>query len=248
VSESTPPGSGAAEGSEPSPDGPRHVLDPDKAVAQHRTRSRRQMPQPVIDTRPYRWAIGIFGIVLVIVLSVIQFASTGVKSAGVQPGHRLLFFAAPVATSNLVGDANFTKPCALGYFGARAVNTCLLVRRGPLVLGLFVTGSSDCKREIDTMQKVSAEFPASTVQFAAVAVQSSKADALRAVRAHHWTFPIAYDRDGAVGQLFGVQLCPMLELAYRGGTVKSLLFGDKWLEPAALAAQVRALVTTTPKG
>jgi hypothetical protein len=221
---------------------PPHSLDPEKAIEQQRERRRRQLPQPVIDTRPYRWAIGIFGIALVIVISIVQFASNGVKSAGVQPGHRLIFFAAPVATSSLVGDANFTKPCGLGYFGARAVNTCLLVRNGPLVLGFFVTGSADCKREIDTMQKVSSRFPA--VQFAAVGVSSSKAATATAVRSHHWTFPVAYDRDGAVGQLYGVQLCPMVELAYRGGIVKSLLFGDKWLSPAALAGQIRSLVAS----
>ncbi len=241
-SEETPARDAAPEG-----EAPKHTLDPDRAVEQQRGRIRPQLPQPVIDTRPYRWAIGIFGICLVIVISVVQFASNGVKSAGVQPGHKLLFFAAPVATSNLVGDANFTKPCALGYFGARAVNTCLIVRQTPLVLGFFVSGSADCKREIDTMQKASARFPASKVQFAAVAVSSSKAAVATAVRAHHWTIPVAYDRDGAVGQLYSVQLCPMVELAYRGGDVKSLLFGDKWLAPAALTAQVRALIASSPK-
>jgi peroxiredoxin len=222
---------------------PQHRLDPEKAIEEHRARGRRQMPQPVIDTRPYRWAIGIFGIGVVIVISIVQFATNGVKSAGVQPGHRLIYFAAPVATSNLIGDANFSKPCSLAYFGARAVNTCLLVRKGPLALGLFVTGSDDCKRQIDTMQRISREFP--SVQFAAVAVSSSKSATASDVRSHHWTFPVAYDRDGAVGQLYGVQLCPMVELAYRGGIVKSLLVGDRWLSPAALAGQIRSLAATT---
>jgi hypothetical protein len=79
------------------------------------------------------------------------------------------------------------------------------------------------------------------VQFAAVAVSSSKSATASDVRSHHWTFPVAYDRDGAVGQLYGVQLCPMVELAYRGGIVKSLLFGDKWLSSGALAGQIRSL-------
>jgi hypothetical protein len=33
----------------------------------------------------------------------------------------------------------------------------------------------------------------------------------------------------------------MVELAYRGGIVKSLLFGDKWLSSGALAGQIRSL-------
>ena len=45
----------------------------------------------MIDTRPYRWTIGIFGLVLVIAFSVYQFASHGVGSAGVPPGKRLHF-------------------------------------------------------------------------------------------------------------------------------------------------------------
>jgi hypothetical protein len=242
---SEPDSEASAAGRQP----PRHTLDPERAVReQQRRRPRHQLPQPVIDTRPYRWAIGGFGIVLVVVLAIVQFASTGVKSAGVRPGQKLLFFAAPVATSNLVGDANFSKPCQLGYFGGRAVNTCLLARHGPVVLAFFVTGAGDCTREIDTLQRVSREFRPSAVQFAAIAVGASKSDTARLVRSHRWTFPVAYDRDGAVGQLYGVQVCPMVELAYRGGVVRSLLYGDKWLAPAALAAQVRALLVTHPKG
>jgi hypothetical protein len=231
----------------PAPEPPRHPLDPDLAVEQQQRRVRPRLPQPVISTRPYRWAIGIFGIGLVIVISVIQFANNGVKPAGIRPGQRLPFFAAPVATSNLVGDANFTKPCQLGYFGARAVNTCLLARGGPVVLGLFVSGSSDCIHEIDTMQTVARRFPPGAVQFAAVAVDAGKAETASLVRSHHWTIPVAYDRDGAVGQLYDVQVCPMVELAYRGGVVKSLLFGDKWLASAALAGQVRALLASRAK-
>jgi hypothetical protein len=227
---------------------PQHTLDPERAVReQQRRRPRQQLPQPVIDTRPYRWAIGGFGIVLVVVLAIIQFATSGVKSAGVQPGHKLLPFAAPVATSNLMGDANLSKPCQLGYFGARAVNTCLMVRSTPVVLDFFVTGSGDCTHQVDTMQTVSRRFPPGAVQFAAVAVDGGKAATAALVRSHHWTFPVAYDRDGAVGQLYGVELCPMVELAYRGGVVKSLLFGDKWLAPDRLAAQVRALLASQPK-
>jgi hypothetical protein len=228
---------------------PRHTLDPERAVReQRRRRPRPQLPQPVINTRPYRWAIGGFGIALVLILAVIQFISTGgVKSSGVQPGQRLLPFAAPVATSSLVGDANFSKPCQLGYFGARAVNTCLMVRRGPVVLAFFITGAGDCTREVDSMQTVSREFSPGAVQFAAIAVGGAKSTTATLVRSHHWTFPVAYDRDGEVGRLYGVELCPMVELAYRGGVVRSLLFGDKWIAPAVLAAQVRALLASHPK-
>lgn len=197
--------------------------------------------RPVIDTRPYRWAIGAFGLGIVVVVSVILFLTRGLGTVGVAPGHRLHDFAAPVATSNLVGNANLAKPCRLGYLGSRAVNTCLLTRHSPLVLAFFVTGSSSCVREVDTLQKVSGRFAHAGVAFAAVAVRGSKSQTARLVRSHHWTVPVAYDLDGSVGAIYSVEICPLLELAQRGGVVKYRLIGSRWLDPSALAAKVQAL-------
>jgi hypothetical protein len=237
--ESEPPEEAPADGPGPAP----HRLDPDAAVEQQRRRSqRRQFPQPVIDTRPYRWAIGIFGVVLVIVISVVEFATHGVSSAGVKPGGKLIQFAAPIATSNLVGDVQMNDPCRFGNFSGRAINTCVLEKRGPLVLGFFVPGVSVCEREVDTMQRLSTRYP--SVQFVAVAASSSKASTAKDVRSHHWTIPVAYDRDGALAGVYGVELCPMLELAERGGVVRSLLFGENWNKPGRLAAKVSQLAGT----
>jgi len=78
--------------------------------------------------------------------------------------------------------------------------------------------------------------------YAAVAVNTSHAAAAKAVRAHRWTIPVAYDADGGVGGLYGVTACPLIELAYRGGTVAQRLIGEHWLSRTALAAQVQALL------
>jgi hypothetical protein len=204
-------------------------------------RRRRAPVRQAIDTRPYRWAIGAFGLGLAIVISVVLFLSRGVGTVGVPPGHRLHNFAAPVATSRLNGNANLSKPCRLGYLGSRAVNTCLLTRHRPLVLAFFVTGSSSCVRQVDTLEKVSRQFAGGAVGFAAVAVRASRSQTARLVRSHHWTVPVAYDLDGAVGALYSVEICPLLELAYRGGVVRYRLIGNRWLQPSALAAKVRAL-------
>ncbi len=75
-----------------------------------------------------------------------------------------------------------------------------------------------------------------------MAVQASHAGTEKLVRSHHWTIPIAYDADGAVGAMFNVSICPMVELAYRGGTVSDRLIGDHWLDPNTLAARVRAML------
>ena len=67
------------------------------------------------------------------------------------------------------------------------------------------------------------------MQFAAVAVRPSQRATAALVRIHHWTIPVAYDVDGAVGDLYDVEICPMVELAYRGGIVADRLIGDHWL-------------------
>jgi peroxiredoxin len=119
---------------------------------------------------------------------------------------------------------------------------CLLVKRRPLVLGFFVTNSSQCEREVDTMQSLAARRGLRGVGFAAVAVNGSHAATAKAVRTHGWTIPVAYDADGAVGGLYGISACPILELVDRGGTVAQRLIGEHWLNRGALAVRVRALL------
>ena len=48
---------------------------------------------------------------------------------------------------------------------------------------------------------------------------------------------------GAVAQLYGVAVCPMIEVARRGGVVVRLLIGETWERPAKLAAAIRQLVS-----
>ena len=208
-------------------------LDPDRAVT---AAGGPPTPELLIDTRRYQWAIGIFGLVLVIAFSIYLFATNGIGSVGIPPGKSLYRFVAPLATSNVNRDVNTRPRCNPADPNPEALNVC---GRTPLVLAFFVTGSGDCKRQVDTVQAVSRQFPG--IQFAAVAVDASRSDAAAQVRSHHWTIPIAYDRDDALGKIYGVEICPMVELAARGGRVTDRLIGDKWLHPADLAARVRRL-------
>ncbi len=229
----TPDGSEARTGPPP-PDGPERPNGPEAPGGPEPPQ-----PDPVIDTRPYRWAIGIFGLILVIAFSIYVFVSHGVGTAGVPPGKRLHLFVAPLATSTLNGDANVNPRCDPKHPNPQALNVCGHTR---LALALFVTGSSDCVRQVDTLQAVSRQFAASGVQFAAVAVQAGRSETAKLVRSHHWTIPVAYDKDGAIGSLYGVAICPMVELAYRGGVVEDRLIGSRWLSDAKLAARVQRLL------
>ncbi len=183
--------------------------------------------------------IGGFGLLLLAAFTVYQLTSHGVATAGVPAGKRLPLFVAPLAVGGPDLDANIIPRCDPAHPNPRGLNVC---GRTPLVLGLFVTGSRACTREVDTIQAVAGEFSGSGVQFAAVAVGASQAQTAALVRARHWSIPIAFDRDGAIASLYGVSVCPMVELARGDGVVAQRLIGYHWLSRAALAARVRTLL------
>lgn len=228
---SEPPGAGGS-GAAGRPPGPSGVGEPPGGDS-------RPGPRPVIDTRPYRWVVGIIAVVAIVGIGVYQFVNHGVSTTGVPPGHRLHLFAAPLAASDLNGDPNAHPECTAAHHDPRALNVCLMAARGPVVLSFFVAGASQCERQVDALQALAPRFPA--VQFAAVAVNAGHAQTAAIVRRRHWTIPVAYDRDGTVQSLYDVVACPMVEMAARGGLVRSRLIGDRWQSPAALAPYVRAL-------
>jgi peroxiredoxin len=199
-------------------------------------------PALAVDNRRYGWMVGILAVVLVVAFIVYTLTSHRVGTVGIPAGQPLRFFAAPLAASTLSGDANLNPPCTLARHDPRALNVCLLAKRGPLVLGFFATDSSVCKRQVDTMQALAAQTPTRRAQFAAVAVHAGHTATASVVRAHRWTIPVAYDADGAVGGLYSVTACPLLELVAPGGTVVERLIGSHWLQANALGAQVQALL------
>jgi peroxiredoxin len=249
--EPSPPG--PDELSRRGPDGPLRPgedelsrLDPDASSTRERdelTQPRVAFtPAPAIDTRRYQRMIGLIGLVLVVALSVYLFVNhRGNSTTGVTAGHRLHWFAAPLASSDLRGAANLRPPCALSAHDPRALNLCIDAGRGPIVLSLFVIGGGPCERQVDALQALSKRFAGSSVQFLAVALNASHAATAKAVRAHRWTIPVAYDEDGRVGVQYGVVACPMVELARRGGVVVDRLIGNRWDSAAALEPRVRAL-------
>jgi len=196
------------------------------------------------DTRRYGWAVGLLAAALAIGFLAYTLGSHASGSTGIPTGKPLRFFAAPLAASTLGGDANVNPPCTAARHDPRALNVCLMVMRAPLVLAFFVTDSRGCEREVDTLQALARRQALRGARFAAVAVNTSHVAAAKAVRAHHWTIPVAYDADGAVGALYGVTACPLLELAERGGTVAQRLIGEHWLNRDALGARVRTLLET----
>jgi thiol-disulfide isomerase/thioredoxin len=170
------------------------------------------------------------------------------SSSGLARGAHMPPFAAPLLTSDLDGDANVARHADQGEAGARpacsvtdprALNSCTLSRRGPVVLGFFTEGSGRCADALDAMQEVSARHP--DVGFAAVSIRGDRAGARATARDHGWRFPVAEDRDGAVANLYGVAICPTVVLAYRGGVVMRTALGSDETTPAALERAVERL-------
>ncbi len=195
------------------------------------------------------WIVVAVAAVVLVYIGVNTVRTRGPGSTGPVVGRQLPPFAAPLVTSNLVGDANVATRFGQGSAGARpacdvtdprALNVCALARRGPVVLAFLTTGASECARQVDTMQALAARFP--QVSFAAVAVRGDRGQERALVRRHGWRLPVAQDRDGAVANLYGVAICPTVVFAARGGRVQSTALGGEVASPAALARRVRALV------
>ncbi len=201
----------------------------------------------------YGWIAVVAGLAVLAYITLNTLTTSGPGSAGPEPGSRLPPFAAPLATSNLDGDANVaTRGGAGGRVAAcdvadrRALNVCTLARRRPVVLAFLAAPDDDCRAQLDTMQRVAARRP--DVAFAAVAIRGDRGELRRLVRRRGWRFPVAWDRDGAVANLYGVAVCPTVVFARRGGRVGAVTIGTATLDPARLAREVGRVAPLRPAG
>lgn len=184
----------------------------------------------MIDTHRYQRMIGGVGLLLVIAFSLYLYLDAGGGAhPGVRPGQPLRHFVAPLAISNLDLPANVSPRCVPGHPARHGLNVC---GRTPLVLAFFVPGARPCIRAVSALQEVSVGFPG--VEFAAVAAGGSRRATLALVRAQRWRIPVAYDSTAAVAQLYDVVVCPLIEVAGKGGVVRRLLIGKRWADAPAL--------------
>jgi len=203
-----------------------------------RDRTHPEPTRPPEVPRPgnrYAWVVGIL---MLMVLTVVLFRNTlphkGEGTLGPRPGRLAPAFAAPLATSNLEGDANVCqhRECsrnagpvpACQLVSRDVLNVCLL-RRRPLVLTFIFDRGADCNPQVDRVQHVSRSFP--RVNFAVVYFSHKKRDDLRAiVQRRGWTMPVGVDRDGEVANLYGVGVCPTTVFSRAGGKVATTKLGE----------------------
>jgi len=183
----------------------------------------------MIDTRRYQMMIGGLGLLLVVAFSIYLYVNGGRGShPGVAAGQPLKHFVAPLATSDLNAPANVSPRCDPARPARRGLNVC---GRTPIVLAFFAVGAKPCIRAVNSLQTIAPRFPQAT--FAAVGAGANRAATLKLVQQNHWTIPVGYDSTAAVAQLYGVTVCPMIEVA-RGRTVSRLLIGERWERTGAL--------------
>jgi len=208
-------------------------------------------PAPPVGASRYGWFVGVIVVLIMAYILVNTLRTNGPGASGPKPGERLHPWAAPLVLSGLDGDANVAIKPNQGSAGkvpacsvhlAGSINSCTLTNKGPLVLGFYFTRGASCSGSFDVMQRLSAQTPG--VQFAGVVVRGDRGDARSVVRKHHWTFPIAYDHDGDIADLYGIAGCPEVVLAYPGGVVRETVLGRDRAE-RELERHVRALVTAS---
>jgi hypothetical protein len=193
--------------------------------------------------------VGLLALVVLVLITVNTIVTKPNGAKGVEPGHAIPPFAAPLALGTLSGDVNVathagegsagrTPACAV--HGPGVLNVCALYRGRPLVLALFVDAGS-CPDVLGQMQTLAGAFPA--VNFAAVAIKGERGPLLTLIRKRGLTsVRVGIDRDGVLASLYRVASCPQVSFVLPGGVVQSPALLDT-PSPRALRARVTELVT-----
>ena len=165
--------------------------------------------------------VGVLALAVIAYIFYNSLTTEGPGSRGVEGGSELPAFAAPLALSDLEGDADMS----CDERGEDVLNVCDLADRGPLVLAFFAEPIARCVEQVDVLDRLRSRFP--DVQFAAVATLGDRDDLRARVRERGWDLPVGYDHDGAVANAYAVAVCPQITFARRGGEVVETTFGSQ---------------------
>ncbi|HST69717.1 MAG TPA: hypothetical protein VLI94_08690 [Solirubrobacterales bacterium] len=167
-------------------------------------------------------------------------------------------FAVPEGAGKLEGDANVAQddcetseiPCppdaqrtpACRVELQEAIRVCDLFDR-PLVISFwFSKGSNECVEQQDLVERVYRRYRG-RVGFLSLNIRDDRDTLRELIGQREWTMPVGYDRDGAVGSLYGIGLCPTFAYVYPGGTLQSASITE--LSERQLADRVDRLLEAT---
>jgi len=206
----------------------------------------------------YSIVVGLLFLAVIVVATVNTIEGGGPgKTLGLDelpPRWPLPEFAVPAGAGRLEGDANVAQddcessaiPCPQGSERtpacrvelAEAIRVCDLFDR-PLVISFWFSKGDGCVTQQDLVERVFRRYRG-RVGFLSVDIRDDR-DTLRdLIRQRGWTLPVGYDRDGAVGSLYGVGGCPTFAYVYPGGSLQSASIGE--LSVAELSDRVDRLL------
>jgi hypothetical protein len=164
----------------------------------------------------------------------------------------------PLAAGSLEGDANVaqddcetsqapcpasarrTPACELRTPGA--IRVCDLFDRPAVLSFWFSRGGNYCTEQQDVVDTVYARYRG-RVSFLSLDVRDDRDTVRDLIRRRGWRMPVGYDRDGAVGGLYRVGLCPTFAYVYPGGTLQDASIGE--LTAGQLEAHIDDLLRAT---
>ncbi len=197
--------------------------------------------------------VGLLALVILVLITINTIVTKPNGAKGIEPGHTIPPFAAPLALGTLTGDVNVATRAdegtagripACAVRGPGVLNVCALYRGRPLVLALFVEAGS-CPDVLSQMQTLTSTFPA--VNFAAVALKGDRRPLLTLMRKRGLrSVQVAFDSDGILAGLYKVASCPQVSFVLPGGTVQSPALLDT-PSPQTLRARVSELVAAAAR-
>jgi peroxiredoxin len=191
--------------------------------------------------RPYAVAIGIIFLIVIVFVSVNTINN---RPIGLQAGDPAPRFAAPSATGTTDRDANVNPKKACSVHGKDVVNICDYFDRPLVLTAWFSKCGGHCEPQLDRVQRIRRRYPG--VAFVGLDIRDSLEKARGIVEKHGWSFPMAFDRDGAVSALYGVVVGPTTYFIYpsdrpgRAGILRESVRAE--LDEATLSRHVEALV------
>ena len=213
----------------------------EEELRRERKLEQRHAPKP---SSAYSWVVGIAFLILIIVVGLNSLPNAGKGLKGPGSGAEMPAFAAPLATGTVDADVNIKttgkqpgKTMACAVHVKSALNGCDL-RKKPSVVVFAGTRGANCLPGFDRIERVRSAFP--QVNFAGILIKMNLGSARKTVQKGHWGFPIAFDRDGQLTNVYGLGVCPATIFARKGGRVAATRLGK--LTDAQLRAQIRRIL------
>jgi hypothetical protein len=206
-------------------------------------RKEREAEQARGAARPYSIAVGILFLGFILFAGYNALSSDSPGPTGLQEGRRLPAFAAPSATGSTEGDSNVDPKQACRIQVRDAIRICDYFDRPLVLVAWFSKCGGHCEPVLDAVERIRGRFPG--VNFVGVDIRNSLGEARDSVKENGWGFPMAVDRDGAVGLMYSVGVGPTTFFAYRGGVLAAKALGE--LTEEELVDRVRRLERTSKK-